>query len=105
MHITWYECEIPEEEVVDGDALADIQEVFEDLIEDLPEGAAIFTDADLSSENVRFWLTDVAAAILEEEGFEWRRYYIKELKQPPFKKDAALLIGDTSAWDLLRDDV
>jgi hypothetical protein len=46
----------------------------------------------------------VAAAILEEEGFEWRKYSIKDLKLPPFKKDAALLIGDTSMWDQLRDD-
>ena len=53
--------------------------VFEDLVEDLPEGAAIFTDADLSTENVRFWITDVAAAILEEEGFEWRKYYIRHI--------------------------
>lgn len=104
MNIKWYECEIPAEEVEDGDALADIQEVFEAMIEDLPEGCAIFTDADLSSDSVRFWMTDVAAEIMEEEGFEWRRYYIKDLKQPPFKKDAALLIGNTEAWELLRDD-
>lgn len=104
MNIKWYECIIPEEDVTDGDALADIQELFEDLLEDLPEGTAIFTDTDLTSDSVRFWMTNIAAEIMEEEGFEWRKYYIKDLKQPPFKKDAALLIGDVSAWELLRDD-
>jgi hypothetical protein len=105
MNIIWYECEIPESEVIEGDALVEIQELFEDALEspEWPANAAVFTEAELTCDSVKLWMTEDASYIAEKAGFEWRKYYVRDLPEAPLKKDAALLVGLPSAWDLLKE--
>lgn len=101
--IKWYECEIPEEEIVKGVLFRFQDEMMKALdIASWPEEAAVFASAWDMSGKVKIWLTNIATESADKVGFQWRRYYVRDLGEPPQKTKAALLLGHASAWSLLK---
>lgn len=101
--IKWYECIISDEEIIKGVLFSFQDEMNKALIiSGWPEEAAVFASAWDPEGNMKIWLNNIAAEAAERNGFQWRRYYSKDLDKPPLKAKAALLLGHASAWDLLR---
>ena len=102
--IKWYECRFSTEDVAEG-ALIQFKEEMERAFHAAgwPEDAVVLGEARIGNYTVRLWITSAAARAAEANGFDWRKYYVRDLPEPPFKKEVALIVGHKSAWRLLRD--
>ena len=102
--IKWYECRFTTQDVAQG-ALIKFKEEMERAFyaAGWPENAVVLGEARVDEYNVKLWITSAAAEAAETNGFDWRQYFFKELTEPPFKKEVALIVGHKSALRLLRD--
>ena len=102
--IKWYECIFTISDIAEG-AQMKFKEAMERAFDvaGWPEEAVVLGEARVGENNIRLWITSAAAQAAEVYGFPWRKYYVKDLSEPPFKKEVSLLVGHKSAWRLLRD--
>ena len=102
--IKWYECKFSKEDIAQG-APVKFKEEMERAFHAAgwPEDAIVLGEARVGQDNIKLWITSSAAEAAEANGFQWRKYFVRDLPEPPFKKESSLLIGHKSAWNLLRE--
>ena len=102
MITSWRECLILSEGIRTGELFK-----FKDLCVKafqagkFPKEAAVFSEAVFGSDQVKFWVSPVAAQLLEKSGVDLNKWQAKE-SDPPKKNEIALLAGHFKfAWELL----
>ena len=99
----WRECLINADGILKGELFR-----FKDLCVkafqagNFPKEAAVFCEAVFGNDQVKFWVSPVAAQLLEKNGVDLSKWHAKE-SAPPKKIEAALLAGHHKfAWELLE---
>ena len=101
---TWRECLIGAEGIRKGELFQ-----FKDLCVQafqkgkFPKEAAVFSEAVFGSDQVKLWVSPVAAQLLENNGVDLSKWQAKA-SAPPKRMEAALLAGHFQlAWELLSE--
>ena len=101
---TWRECLIQAEGIRQG-----VLFQFKDLCVKafqagkFPKEAAVFSEAVFGNDQVKFWVSPVAAQLLEKNGVDLSKWQAKE-SGPPKRSEVALLVGHYKfAWGLLDE--
>ena len=99
----WYECIIQAEGIRTGEMFklkALCVKAFQ--AENFPKEAAVFTEAVFGSDQLKFWVSPVAARLLEKDGVDLQRWQAKESGRPS-RMEVALLAGHHEfAWKLFE---
>lgn len=103
--LKWYECEVSD----DGDVKMTLFKFQKEMRRAFratgwPEGAVVFGETGIGDSSDKVWITSSAAQAAEANGFQWQKYYVKDLPEAPLKEEAAILVGYESAWNLLREN-
>ena len=80
--IKWFECKFSTQDVVEG-ALIKFKEEMERAFDAAgwPEDAVVLGEARLDDYNIKLWITSEAAKAAEANGFNWRKYYVKDFNK------------------------
>lgn len=102
--LSWRECLIQAEGIRTGELFK-----FKDLCVKafqsgkFPKEAAVFSEAVFGSDQVKFWVSPLAAQLLEKNGVDLSKWQAKE-SEPPKKGEVAILAGHHKfAWELLPE--
>ena len=100
----WRECYIEKEGILKGEIFQ-----FKDLcvkafqVGKFPKEAAVFTEAVFGNDRVKFWVSPMAAQLLEKNGVDLAKWHAKESAAPK-RSQVALLVGHYKfAWELLGE--
>ena len=103
--IEWYECQFNNEDISSNQQIK-FKQAMEEAFHAAgwPDNAVVVGEAQVADLGNKLWITSTAAQAAEAIGFHWRRFFVKVLPEAPLKKEAALVVGHKSAWNLLREN-
>ncbi len=106
MPLTWFQCTIQSDGIRKGELFqfkALCVKAFQ--AGGFPKDAAVFSEAVFGDEQLKFWVSPMAAGLLEQAGVDLGQWQGRE-SAPPKRSEVALLAGHHQlAWELLEGKV